>query len=143
MDARENTRKKLYDLLMTHFPTEYGSALPIKFENQTLEQPLAAPFLAPYLMFTRSYRASVGTTKIFVEHEGFFCIEAQVPETTGMSVLWRIVGACERALREQQTTLDDGSYISLKTSKVVGNTSQDGWYFCTVMIPFCVYECLG
>lgn len=139
-DVHHELRKKLYDLLLTNFPSEYAdawdNALQVKFENQKFVQPLDSPFIATYLMFTEGKRASVGTTKKFIRHCGFFCIECQVPQDSGMTALWKMADAAQRSLQEQQTTLDDGSYLSLYTAKVVGNTSQDNFYFVTVMVPF-------
>lgn len=140
MDVQENLRVALYDLLADNFPTEYGSALPIKRENARFVK-VDGPFLATYIMFNSGRRASIGTLKKFTRHEGFFCIECQVPEDTGTSVMWKMAGACQRALFEQNLTLADGSYVTIETPKVVGNTSQDGHYFVTVMIPVCMDEC--
>lgn len=144
-DSLHELRKGLYDLLLTNFPSEYdgawNNATQIKFENQKYQQPLDTPFIATYLIVTEGKRASVGTTKKFIRYCGFFCIECQVPQDSGMTALWKMAGAAMRSLQEQQTQLDDGSYLSLYTAKAVGNTSQDNFYFVTVMVPYELDAC--
>jgi len=141
LDFRDELRQTLYDQFLTNFPTEYGAALPIQLENQKFGK-VDTPFLSAYIYYVSGQRASIGTSKKFQRHDGFFCIECQVPEDTGMATLWLMAGAVERAMPEQQLQLGDGSYVSLHTSKVTRNTSQDGWYFVTVMIPFCLDVCI-
>lgn len=145
MDTEEMARRKFYDLLLTNFPTQFDGAwdndTQVKLENQKFAYPVDLPYLAAYMIFTQAKPASIGTLTKFDRHCGFFCIECQVPADTGMKTLWLMVGAAARIFDRIQTTLDDGSYLSTGVHRAYQNTSQDGQYFVTVMVPFDIDTC--
>jgi len=146
-DPRHFLRATLYDLLLTNFPVEYDGVwdndTQVQFENSKFNPPVESPFLAAYIIYSSGTRASIGTIKKFQRHEGFFCIECHVTEDTGMGTLWKISGAVERSLQEQQLALEDGSYVTLHVAKAVNNSAQDNRYFVTVMVPFCLDACMS
>lgn len=139
MSVRESLRKVFYDHLMSQFPTEYGSAVPIGTENSNFEQPKNTPFLLCWIKMGKSKRASIGTTQRFNRYVGHFLIDCIVPEKTGSAVVNSMADAASDVFEAQKFQLDDGSDCTTFVPSVYGDgKAQDGFYYLTVMIPFTV-----
>lgn len=136
MGSRTDLRKALYDRLVSQHAVEYGSVVPVHFENQKFEQPKSTPFMIAWIAYNDSKRASIGTQARFVRHTGFFNIDCLVPEESGVQGMLNLAEAVERCFAEDHFTLEDGSYATMLNPKVRGHGSQDGFYYCTVMVPF-------
>jgi hypothetical protein len=140
-DPVEYLRQRFEAELFANFPTEFGAALPpVQVENIKFDR-VDVDYLSIYLIVNSTKRASIGTGKKFIRNAGFLCIEVQVVEDSGTRNMWRMSDAVARSLQESQWTLDDGSVVTTYTAKPIGNTSQDGRYFVTVMIPFQLDAC--
>jgi hypothetical protein len=132
-------RIAMYDRLLTQFPTKYGSALPVGFENQKFEQPLNNPYLIAWFKYSPSKRASIGTTNRFDRHTGFFIVDCLVPEKTGAATMWQMADAVVNSFEAQNFTLGDGSAVTLMVpSTYSSGRAQDGFYLVTVMVPFMI-----
>jgi hypothetical protein len=129
----------MYDRLLSQFPTNFGSAVPIGFENQKFEQPLNTPFLLAWFRYTPSKRASIGTTNRFDRHSGFFMVDCLVPEKTGAGTIWKMADAVVDSFEAQNFSLSDGSAVTLMVpSTYSSGKAQDGFYMVTVMVPFMI-----
>lgn len=139
MSVRDELRIGMYDRLLTQFPTKYGSAVAIGFENQKFEQPKNDPFLIAWFKYSPSRRASIGTAHRFDRHSGFFMVDCLVPEKTGASTVWKMADAVVDSFEAQTFTIGDGSAVSLMVpSTYSSGKAQDGFYIVTVMVPFIV-----
>jgi hypothetical protein len=134
-------RGAMQDRLSTFFPTEYGSALPIKVENRKFDQPKNQPHLMSWFKYLKSGRASIGTACRFNRHNGFFVVDCIVPEDSGSATVWKMSDAVYRIFDADQFTLPDGSVVTVSVPNVIGSGKlQDGFYIVTVMVPFVIDE---
>jgi len=137
VNVKDEMRQAMYDRLLTYFPTEYGSAVPIGLENHAFVQPKNSPYMMAWFRFMKGKKASIGTTQSFRRVKGFFLLDCVVPKDTGSGDLWKIVDALERVFKEQNFSLAGGSNVTLFEPDSAGSgRSQDGGYFVTVMVPF-------
>lgn len=137
MSVRDLMRQEMNDRLDADFPIEYGTAVPVQRENHRFETPKNTPYIGCWFRYSNSGRATIGTTRRFVRHTGFFMIDVVVPDDTGSATLWKIVDALSAVFKEQNFNLTDNSDVTLQTPKTTGNPrSQDGYYYITVMVPF-------
>lgn len=137
MMVYDNMREAVYDRLLSFFPTIFGAAVPIGFENQKFEQPKNAPFLLGFFRYNPSRRASIGTVTRFNRHNGVFVVECSVPEKTGTATVWKMAGAVADIFDSKNFQLADGSDVTTKTPSVYpSGRSQDGFYLISVIVPF-------
>ena len=141
MSVRDAMRKAMYDRLLTQFPAEYGSSIPVFLENQKFEQPRDTPYIITFFKYGKSRRASIGTASRFNRHEGFLVADCVVPEKSGTAAMWKIADAVSNTFEAATFTLEDGSAVTIHVPSVYSSGKmQDGFSFGTVMVPFMIDE---
>jgi hypothetical protein len=139
--SHEAARAKFADEFTTLWDADYPT-VPIAFENRKFKQPVNAPWVDFSVVETTRKRQSVGpTTKRFVRAKGLIVILVYVPEDSGSSTLFTMMGKITTYLEERKFPLSTG--ISVTT--LVGERHNDqkqanGFYRGTVMIPYWLDE---
>lgn len=131
------------DDLRAEFETRLLAAVPsldIEIENIKFDQPKTL-WASCWVAFTDSGRASIGTTRRFDRHPGFFNIDLYAPEDTGTKTLWETAGVIEATFNATAFTLPDSGYVVCQVAKIVNGPLRDGYLTKTLMIPFYLDSC--